>query len=381
MVYIDSLHNWVMDMLAEKRKSAIVIQNCSDEEEKTKLEIMFDKKFRHLPVESDYMFDIMKLEKIKTEQTNEDEKNDYYYDFVTRHFSNTLDAETFELIKRGGLDETQFQLKKEREKMIRCKFCESETFLMRCVKQNLMICRDCGTCVDAMIALPTWEQERDMPKKKTGYTKQKTMSEALDYLLCRKKCTVENDKILQLRYKLQHIPIEYLTIKMLKSAMKELSMNKVYIQMYLLFFQLTNKKVSLDMPTEKILHFLFYLVKEAFSELRVEGVIKRTNIFIYKYSIFKILEIIIYLVDMVCFKKRLSVYLVVDDVDGERNDKNIFQNALTRSKLAEVNVAQVKYAVTMIPYPVIESQENLIKYDEDWRNICTRCNFPFFESV
>lgn len=380
MVNIDSLHNWVMSMLEEKRKSVTTLQNCSDEKERKKLEIMFIKKFRNLPVESEYLFDIMKLEKIKTIEMDEDEKNEYYYDFVRRHFSNTLDIETLELIKRGGLNEAAFQIKKERDKMYRCKSCKSDNFLISCTKQSLMICGDCGTCLDDMNHLPSWEQERDIPRKKSGYTKQKTMNEALDYFLCRKKCTVDNDKIIQLRYKLNHIPQEYLTIKMMKIAMKELSMNKVYIQMYLLFFQLTNKKVDLDMSTEKILHFLFYLVKEAFSELRIDGIIKRTNIFIYKYSIFKLLEIILYLFDTVCVKKQTSVFLVVDDDDDDDKPHN-FQNNLTPSKLAKVNTAQVKYALTMIPYPVIESHENLIKYDTDWSCICKKCNFPFFESV
>ena len=150
--------------------------------------------------------------------------------------------------------------------------------------------------------------------------------------------------------------------------------------MYLLFHQLTGKKVIIDKNTEKIVHYLFFLVKNAFSELQDEDVIERTNIFIYKYSIFKLLEIIIYLVNAV-LKNEISIFLVKDEEEEEENKYNIFCNILTREKLRNVNTKQLKVAISMIPYPVIESQENLIKYDVDWKNICGKCNFPFFESL
>ena len=380
MVNIDSLHNWVMNKITEKNTSLKVIDNCQDGKEKVKLLKMFDKKFRHLPDESDYLFDMMELEQMKANPNlDEDEQNTHYYDFVRKHFSNTLDKQTLALIKRGGLDEKQFQIKKQKERMIRCHSCNSDKSFT-CRKQNLVICADCGFCLDAMIAVPTWQQEKDLPKKKSGYTKQKTMSEALDYFMCRKKCTVSNEMIMRLRCKLEHISIDHLTIKMLKGAMKELGMNKVYIQMYLLFYQLTGKKVVLDTDTEKIIHYLFYLVKNAFSELRDEKIVERTNIFIYKYSIFKLIEIIIYLVKAV-LKNQVSIYLVQEEEDEEEGKYNIFGNILTREKLRKVNTRQLQQANSMIPYPVIESQENLIKYDQDWYNICKKCNLPFFESL
>ena len=377
MVNIDSLHNWFMIKIKERESSLSLIENCKDEKEKKKLEGLFDKKFRHLSNENEYMFDMMELEQMKTNTSlDEDEQNTLYYDFVKKHFSNTLDTQTLALIKRGGMDEKMFQFKRQREKMIRCNACNSDNNFS-CTKQNLIICADCGFCLDAMITVPTWQQEKDLPKKKSGYTKQKTMSEALDYFLCRKKCTVSNDMIMRLRCKLEHIVIHHLTIKMLKSAMKELGMNKVYIQMYLLFYQLTGKKVVLDLNTEKILHYLFYLVKNAFSTLRSEKIILRTNIFIYKYSIFKLMEIIIYLVECV-EKNHVCIYLVLDEEDKENN---IYCNILTREKLRKVNTLQLKQAIQMIPFPVIESSENFIKYDQDWKNICKSCNFPFFESL
>jgi ribosomal protein L37E len=368
-----------MNKITDKHTSLAIIEKCKDEKEKKKLECMFDKKFRHLPDENEYMFDMMELEKVKTDTSlDDDAQNTFYYDFVRKHFSNTLDKKTLALIKRGGLDERQFQIKRQKENMLRCESCNSENNFS-CTKQNLVICADCGFCLDAMITVPSWQQEKDLPKKKSGYTKQKTMSEALDYFLCRKKCTVNNETIMRLRCKLEHICIDHLTIKMLKSAMKELGMNKVYIQMYLLFHQLTAKKVVIDPDTEKIVHYLFYLVKNAFSDLRDEKVIERTNIFIYKYSIFKILEIIIYFVEAV-LKNQVIVYLSLNE-EKKEGEFNIFGNILTREKLRKVDTAQLKQAINMIPYPVIESQENLIKYDQDWKQICKRCTFPFFESL
>ena len=108
----------------------------------------------------------------------------------------------------------------------------------------------------------------------------------------------------------------------------------------------------------------------------------------YLYNIIhntKILQLIIIfsLLNLSCtsLKNEISIFLVKDEEEEEENKYNIFCNILTREKLRNVNTKQLKVAISMIPYPVIESQENLIKYDVDWKNICGKCNFPFFESL
>lgn len=373
MVNIDSLHTWFLDSLDKKKTFLNIIQNCDDVNEKKKLQITFNKKFCNLPDEFDYLYSILQLEKLKTDESiTEDEKNRMYYEFVKKHFSRVLDIETLTLIKRGGLSEDELRLKKERDTHLRCKNCDAEGQLVEC--ENIFVCIQCGFCLDALIMAPSWDQEKDLPKRKSGYTKQKTFSEAIDYYLCRKKCTISNENIVKLQSKLQHISLEHLTIKMLKCAMKELNMNKIYMQIYLIFFQLTNKKVIIDPSTEKIIHYLFYLVKEAFADLRTEKKIHRTNIFIYKYSIFKILEIIICLAEIVK-KNRDTTYLI------EENEHEYQNKQLTRQMFMNINTQQLKFAISMIPFPVIESEENFIKYDEDWYAICERCNLPFFESL
>jgi hypothetical protein len=384
MVNLSSLHGWVMEKLEEKRIAEITISQCTEEHEREKLKKLHAIKFKNLPNENEYMLDVVILQTNIESEDNGDEKNMIYYKFVKKHFVNVLDNETLSGIRRGCLDERQFQKKEMAKQINRCQSCESEKNLLACTKQNTLVCTECGISVDSMILIPNWEQEKELPKKKSGYTKQKTMSEALDFFLCRKKMNVPPAKLNLLKAKVEHIPLEYLTIKMMKSAMKELNMSKYYIQMYLIYKALTGKMVTLAPDGEKIIHYLFYLQKDAFSDLRAEGEIDRTNIFVYRYSICKNLEITIHLANLVRSNKPTSaLYLVEDDEEDDEGNvtSSIYKNILTRRKLRDVNIDELNYALRMVPSPIIESPENLMKYDHDWAKICKRCNLPFFESL
>lgn len=247
-----------------------------------------------------------------------------------------------------------------------CINCNATNTLIENIKGDQFICIDCGSSTTAHRVVTSYEQTLEIKSttKKNGYSKCKSLHEYLDYIQLRKPETVTKEEEKQIVDKLKHIDISRITINLIQSAMQLLKFNYLYNDKYFIYFVLTKKKITLSPGTEKQIHFHFFLVLQAFDVFKNDH--DRMNIFLYKYSVKKIAEILL-------FKLKNPNYKPVKKPEIEMNFPNT-------DDLSEVVEKELTDMINIIPHPIIKSFDNLFKYDCFFKKICSYLGWKFISS-
>jgi len=362
MLNFQSLHNLYLNDLEAKRKIEILLEereNDGDDGDVNKklkglqvlnLKKILKEKFGHLVDETDYILDTMHLVKKIAESGSVEEED--YENYCRTYFPKNVPLD------KGGKENS-------------CTNCGAESFVIDS-KANQNSCSNCGACDSANITFPSWERTLQLYNTvgKSGYTKVKSLNECLDYILLRRKPTIDTHAVVLLKERLQYIPVENLDVKIIRNAMQQLKLNDFYCDKYYVYYILTNKKIILDPDTEKQIQEHFYLEQFAFNYLINKKVIERVNIFVYRYSLLKIAQFLL-------FKKQnkpLCDYTKqLQHADAPRGLRETDSDLL--------NVEQLKNLINIIPKPIVESEINLLKYDVSWEAICRFLGWYFIPSL
>lgn len=278
---------------------------------------------------------------------DENVPDDIYNDYVKRYFP----TET----KQVATEENQ------KNKKLQCHSCGGFIFVLN-TQNDENVCQQCGITEVAHQKVCSYERalELRLGGKKAGYSKSKSLGEYLDYIQLRKRQgipMVDENKIIEL---LQGFEKHRIDVKLIHSCMRMLKLSKYYGDKYFLFEKLTGRKITLSPGTERQLYAHFFLEQRAFTQLQREGRIKRWNIFVYRYSVCKIAQLIVF---------KLSNPEYHDKVDEE----------CTRD-LKEVVKLELENLLDIIPQPLVESVETLELYDTYWHMICTINGWKYLSS-
>lgn len=360
-----SLHNIYISKLNEKKKVETDLNNFRDNIEnhtnadKVRIQLLessLENKYQHLRPENEYMLDVLTLID-KTEKgikLNEDEYETYcqkYFPDNAEELVYTPKPKNLETIKKH------------------CPMCTSSSFGTD-TKADSYICKNCGHCVPANNALPSWETTINLrTPRKSGYTKSKSLIEYLDYLQLRKKVALENEDIQRLRDKMQHIQPHLIDVKTIHIAMRHLGLSKFYNDKFYVYFLLTGNKVSLSKTTEKCVLQHFYLEQFAFNYLQQNKLIDRINIYVYRFSVVKLAQIILFKIQ----NPKVSEFI--------KSTANSSCPIAPEVDLAEVNADELQFMIDIIPTPIVESDENLEIYDTSWKLTCEFNGWKFIPSL
>lgn len=358
-----SLHNIYMSQLNEKNqiindlKKFQQVKNISNAEKNRieSLQNLLKTKYNHLN-ENEYILSVLPL--IEKVEKNISPSPAEYKTYCQRFF-----PENKELSLETLKNETKIKDEKH------CPICTHNNFRTD-RKSDTFICKNCGHCITANNSLPSWERtfELKMPKK-TGYSKAKSLIECLDYLLLRKKITIEKTDIEKLKDKMKHISKDLLDVKTIHLAMRHLNLSKHYNDKYYIYFLLTGRKTILSEKTEQCILQHFFLEQTAFAYLKEKKQLQRVNIFVYRYSIYKLAEIILFKIK----NPKISDFLSLS-ANEKINKSNIID-------LKEVNKNELEELIDIIPKPIVESDQNLQIYDASWKIICEFNGWQFIPSL
>jgi hypothetical protein len=360
-----SLHNIYISKLNEKKKVETDLNNFRTSTtpptnaDKVRIELLensLESKYKHLVPENEYMLDVVTLID-KTEKgikLNDDE----YETYCQKYFSDNAE----ELIYTPKNSEKATSSN-------RCPICTSDSFGTD-TKADSYICKNCGHCVPANNALPSWETTINLrTSRKSGYTKSKSLIEYLDYLQLRKKVTLENEDIERLRDKMCHIPPDSLDVKTVHIAMRHLGLSKFYNDKFYVYYLLSGQKVSLSKKTEECLLQYFYIEQFAFNYLQQNGALDRINIYVYRFSVVKLAQIILFSIR----NPKIVAHL--------KSKANPLCPKPPEVDLAEVNEKELEFMMDIIPTPIVESDDNLEIYDSSWKLVCEFSGWKFIPSL
>ena len=277
--------------------------------------------------------------------------NEIYNDYVKKYFNDDVNT-----LKEKNEIKTQFS---------NCPDCGINNWVEN-TKSDDYICLNCGFAKSANRVVVTYEKGLELKSrgKKNGYSKSKSLQEFLDYLQLKKAIGLSKDEEKKITDKLIHIKKERITVNLIQSAMQKLKLNKQYNDKYYMYHMITGKKISLSNETEKKIQFFFHYEQKAFELLK--GSHHRINIFLYKYSVKKIIELML-------FNMSNPEYKPVTEATIDMSYPNI-------SDLSNVNENELYDMVKIIPVPIIMSFENLAKYDKFWCRVCLVLGWKFISS-
>lgn len=360
-----SLHNIYISQLKEKDKVKLDLNNFQVKEnnssaDKVRIELLensLKNKYNHLVSENEYMLDVLTLID-KTEKgikLNDDE----YETYCQKYFPNNAEELVYATKPKNPENKIQY-----------CKICASNSFGTD-IKADIHICKNCGHCIRANNQLPSWETTINLrTSRKSGYTKLKSLIEYLDYIQLRKKISLENEDIQRLRDKMQHIPHWSLDVKTVHIAMRHLGLSKFYNDKFYVFFLLTGKKVSLSKKTEECILQHFYLEQFAFNYLRENALLDRINIYVYRFSAVKLAQIILFKIR----NPKISAFL-------KTTANPLSPNQGPQVDLADVVEEELEFMISIIPTPIVESDDNLEIYDKSWKLISEFNGWKFIASL
>ena len=274
------------------------------------------KKLDHIIDFNDYIIDGSHLViKIKDEE-DESMKLIYYNQYLTLYFPNL--KINFNSLKIKEIEN--------------CEICSGNLTVdkINCIS----VCVLCGHFMNYTIQRHTWDVERMYSSSKPSYEKIKTMMEWMNLFLGRETKDLEEDIVERVRERLKRMKREHITVEIIKKALKELKLNKKYKYKYYLYAKITGIYPILERETELKIYQYFSKIQETFNRFKSQNIIKRKNIWVYRYCVYKICEII-----------------------GETE------------------------LLDFIPKPLVDSNKNLHEYDVGWGLIMKELDLPFKRTI
>lgn len=291
----------------------------------------------------EYMLD--NIEIISIIGTNEEISKELYNNYVKKYFSTVAQLHI--------------------QESTNCPICGIYNWV-EIKKSDTTVCVDCGFVKSAHAQVVSYEKslELKMRGKKGGYSKSKSLCEFLDYVQLRKKVLITNGEENNILIKLKDIKPEKLNINLVQTAMQILGYSHLYNDKYYIYYLITGDKVELSKGTRIQIERHFFQMQKAFELLRKKH--GRINIFIYKYSTKKIAELIL-------FKLKNPKYMPLTKplIDVSYPDVN---------DLSEVKESELVKLLKIIPHPIVQSFENLYKYDAFWEQVCFYLGWKFESS-
>ena len=360
-----SLHNIYISNLNNKQKVEIDLNNFrinsenhsnADRVRVQLLENSLENKYKHLVSENEYMLDVLTLID-KTEKgikLDDDEYKTYCQKYFPKykellHVSNSKNNNT--------------------AVQTHCPICITGS-IGTDIKTDSFICENCGHCIPANNLMPSWETIINLrTSRKSGYTKSKSLIEYLDYVQLRKKIALENKDIQSLKDKMCYISPYLIDVKTIHTAMRQLSLSRFYNDKFYIYFLLTGNKVVLSTKTEKCILQHFYLEQFAFNYLKENKMVDRINIYVYRFSVVKLAEIILFKIR----NPKITAFL--------KSTANALCPEIPEVKLEEVSENELEALIEIIPTPIVESDENLIIYDNSWLLLCGFIGWKFIPSL
>jgi hypothetical protein len=274
-----------------------------------------------------------------------------YNDYVKRYFNHEVNL-----------------LKYNNQLQSSCEVCEMNNWIED-TKTDNFICLQCGMAKPANRVVVSYEKglELKIQQKKNSYSKSKSLTEFLDYLQLKKTISTTTEEEKKIKSKLSHIPKEKIYVKLVQSAMQKLALNHLYNDKYYMFYRITGKKIHLSPGTERQIQFHFFLEQKAFEILKKKH--ERMNIFLYKYSVKKIIELILFKLQNPGYKPLVSPKINIENQYSEEVNN-----------LSEVVEQELVNMINIIPQPIIMSFDNLWKYDLFWRTVCQYLGWRFISS-
>ena len=85
---------------------------------------------------------------------------------------------------------------------------------------------------------------------------------------------------------------KHITVEIIQKTLKELKLNSLYKYIYFIYSKVTDIVPVIDEEKEKELYSVFARVQDSFNRLKQTGALGRKNIWVYRYCVYKICEII-----------------------------------------------------------------------------------------
>lgn len=228
------------------------------------------------------------------------------------------------------------KLKYQHSKIIhddKCKYCDGDNFNID-YKNCQQICLDCGNYDEYTIYRHTWDVEQLHSYNKTSYDKINTMIEWMDLFTGRDTKDIDNKLIETIKERLSRMKNEDISVDIINKVLKEMKLNKKYKYSYYICAKITGRYPTITREKEKIIYEYFSLIQDSFNRLKQKNIIKRKNIWMYHYCVYKICELI-----------------------------------------------DEKHIMSFIQKPLICNEKNLYKYDEGWKKIMEDLKLPFYRSI
>ena len=222
--------------------------------------------------------------------------------------------------------------KMNNNKYLVCSNCGNENIV--CPSENYIVCSICGY-IEQKYIVDDDSQNAEVSINKTNYP-YKRLNHFIEWLNeFQAKETVNipkevYDKIINELTKLGYTNRSQLNLKIIKSVLKKIKLNKYYEHASYITSQLSgNPPPTLDHDTEECLKTLFILIEQSYNKHRPST---RINFFSYPYVLHKLFQI---------FGK--NEYLMY--------------------------------------FPLLKSKEKVKTQDEIWKKVCEDLNWPFYPSV
>lgn len=310
MFSIDNLHEKYIELIYKKEQLLATSKSKKRDEELEKLQ--------HVCTLDEYQIDGLWLYcKIKESEDNGDLDKSLFNTYLKDYYPN--------LYKDHRI------LEKNNKK--KCTNCQNE-LNQEDMRNAMIICVNCGQCQYEMYRFVDWDIEQIYNSKKITYDKVSTMMEWLNLFLCRENKDVNDQMIDAIRQKIKHMPIEKITIPIIKKILTEMKLNKKYKYVYYIHAKITNQYPKITYKVENQIYQYFYSIQDMFNQLKTKKIIKRKNIWSYKYCLYKICEIL--------------------------DEKQIMD---------------------IIPKPIVLNDDSLYEYDQGWKLVMQELGYPFYRTI
>ncbi len=199
---------------------------------------------------------------------------------------------------------------------------------------SVKACVECGECIEYQITRYTWDVEQQYSYSKPSYQKIKTMVDWLELFLARNSKDLPEGTVALVSKRLERMEKKHITVEIIQKTLKELKLNSLYKYIYFIYSKVTDIVPVIDEEKEKELYSVFARVQDSFNRLKQTGALGRKNIWVYRYCVYKICEII-----------------------------------------------EEKVMIKYIPKPLVDGHKNLYKYDQGWKLVMEDLGLPFYSSI
>ncbi|MEK6263609.1 MAG: hypothetical protein N2B06_02405 [Clostridium sp.] len=183
-----------------------------------------------------------------------------------------------------------------------CTQCKTDKHCVIDWKTSTFICKNCGEDYKYNITTDCEYKQKGQYtyKSPSRYKRVDTFQSALDNFLGKNAKNLPINVLQEIIDKVKDVPKYRITLLGVRKLLKSMNYRIYYQYTNYIYYNIVGYVPEISEESEKELHQLFYCINDSFNRLKMTNTIKRKKIWIYKFIIYKELQLL-HLDDLIQF--------------------------------------------------------------------------------